>query len=229
MRHIKPGARDVIVFWNDVKTSRLRYDHVSLEVLADIPNWLAESRNHYAEQKTAVISIVGNDPEAYKGVASEKLKTSSMAAAKAFEPYYKKMMNSEFQWCVAAAPEANWAKVFPELYEQEAMVKLLGDAIFAAVRIGQDDAVKAWNDHKDMLAEKCRILNDAHFDALRYKNSIGTDFTVGLQQDHIWEGGGSLPGSGLLPTCPPKRFLPHRTVTGPKGPWFRRCHFLIET
>jgi aminopeptidase len=188
----KAGARDVIVFWNDVKTSRLRYDYVSLEVLGDIPNWLAESRNYYGEQKAAVISIIGNDPEAYKGVASEKLKTSSKASAKAFEPYYKKMMNSEFQWCVAAVPEANWAKkVFPELYEQEAIAKLW-EAIFEAVRIGEDDTVKAWNDHKAFLAEKCRILNDAHFDALRYKNSIGTDFTVGLQKDHIWEGGGEL-------------------------------------
>ena len=186
----KAGAKDVIVFWNDVKTSRLRYDHVSLEVLGNIPDWLAESRNFYAKQKAAVISIVGNDPEAYKGVDSEKLKTSSKASAKAFEPYYKKMMNSEFQWCVAAVPEAKWAmKVFPELYEQEAIAKLW-DAIFDAVRIGEGDAVQAWNNHKVELAEKCRILNAAHFDALRYKNSIGTDFTVGLQKDHIWEGGG---------------------------------------
>ncbi|MBI4857361.1 MAG: aminopeptidase [Acetobacterium woodii] len=188
----KAGAKDVIVFWNDAKTSRLRFDNVSLDVLGNIPNWLAESRNYYAENKAAVISIVGNDPEAYKGVASEKLQTSSKASAKAFEPYYKKMMNSEFQWCVAAVPEAKWArKVFPELYEEEAMAKLW-EAIFDAVRISEDDAVKAWNDHKAFLAKKCRILNDAHFDAMRYRNSIGTDFTVGLQKDHIWEGGGEL-------------------------------------
>ncbi len=186
------GAKDVIVFWNDVKTSRLRYDNVSLEVLEEIPNWLAESRNYYAAQKAAVISIVGNDPEAYKGVDSEKLKANSKASAKAFEPYYKKMMNSEFQWCVVAVPERKWAqKVFPELGEQEAVEKLW-DAIFEAVRIGQEDAVKAWNDHKAFLAQKCKILNTAHFDALHYQNSLGTDFTVGLQKDHIWEGGGEF-------------------------------------
>lgn len=188
----KAGAKDVIVFWNDVKTSRLRYDNVSLEVIGEIPNWLAESRNYYAKKKAAVISIVGNDPEAYKGVDSEKLKTNSKASAKAFEPYYKKMMNSEFQWCVVAVPEGKWAqKVFPELGEQDAIDKLW-DAIFKAVRIGQDDAVKAWNDHKTFLAQKCKILNVAHFDALHYRNSIGTDFTVGLQKDHIWEGGGEF-------------------------------------
>ena len=186
------GAKDVIVFWNDAKTSRIRFDNVGLDILGNIPDWLAESRNYYARNNAAVISIVGNDPEAYKGVASEKLQTSSKASAKAFEPYYKKMMNSEFQWCVAAVPEVKWAmKIFPELYGQEAMAKLW-DAIFAAVRIGEDDAVKAWHEHKAFLAEKCRILNDAHFDAMRYKNSLGTDFTVGLQKDHIWEGGGEF-------------------------------------
>lgn len=188
----KAGAREVIVFWNDIKTSRLRYDYASLDVIGNVPEWLAESRNYYANEKAAIISVIGNDPEAYLGVDSEKLKANSKAGAKAFEPYYKKMMNSEFQWCVAAVPEAKWAmKVFPELYEQEAQDKLW-DAIFESVRIGAEDAVKAWEKHNAFLTEKCQRLNEAHFDALRYRNSIGTDFTLGLQKDHIWEGGGEL-------------------------------------
>lgn len=188
----KAGAKEVIVFWNDIKTSRLRYDYASLDVLGNVPAWLAESRNYYANEKAAIISVIGNDPEAYLGVDSEKLKVSTKAGARAFESYYKKMMNSEFQWCVAAVPEAKWAmKVFPELYAQEAMDKLW-EAIFDSVRISEDDSVKAWENHRLFLSEKSRLLNEQHFDALRYKNSIGTDFTLGLQKDHIWEGGGEF-------------------------------------
>ncbi|KNZ40941.1 aminopeptidase [Acetobacterium bakii] len=188
----KAGAKDVIVFWNDAKTSRLRYDYASLEALGNVPEWQAESRNYYAKQKAAVISVIGNDPEAYLGVASEKLKASNQATNKAFEPYYKKMMNSEFQWCVAAAPEVKWAlKVFPELSADLAVAKLW-DAIFNSVHIGREDAVKAWEKHNAFLSEKCTLLNTYHFDTLHYKNKIGTDFILGLQKDHIWEGGGEF-------------------------------------
>lgn len=188
----KAGAKDVVVFWNDVKTSRLRYDYASLEVLGNVPEWQAESRNYYANQKAAVISVTGSDPQAYLGVDSEKLKTSTQAVSRAFEPYYKKMMNSEFQWCVAAVPEGKWAmKVFPDLNEEEAVAKLWV-AIFDSVRIGKEDAVAAWEAHNAFLSEKCRLLNNIHFDSLHYTNSIGTDFTLGLQKDHIWEGGGEF-------------------------------------
>lgn len=184
------GAKDVIIFWNDIKTSRIRYDHVSLETLAEVPQWQADSRNFYAQERAAFISIVGSDPQAFQGIDGKKLQASSKASAKAFEVYYKKMMNSEFQWCVAAVPEAKWArKIFPQLYEQEAMAKLW-DLIFDAVRIGDGDPVKAWIEHNAFLTEKCSFLNEKHFEVLRYKNSLGTDFTVGLQKDHIWLGGG---------------------------------------
>jgi len=186
----KAGAKDVIVFWNDVKTSRLRYDYADIDVIGKIPEWQAASRNFYAKEKAAAISVIGSDPQAFLGVASEKFKAATLASSKAFELYYKMMMNSEFQWCVAAVPEAKWAlKVFPDLFEVEAVAKLW-DAIFDSVRIGKEDAVKAWEKHNAFLSEKCQVLNDYHFDSLHYKNSIGTDFTLGLQKDHIWEGGG---------------------------------------
>ncbi|MBC3797278.1 aminopeptidase [Acetobacterium tundrae] len=188
----KAGAKDVIVFWNDVKTSRTRFDYAAMEVLEDIPEWRAESKNYYAREKAAFIAVTGSDPEAYLGVDSEKLKVSSRASDEAFKTYYKMMMNSEIQWCVAAVPEAKWAlKVFPELSE-EAALENLWDAIFASVRIGREDAVKAWARHNTFLNEKCRMLNEQHFEKLHYKNSLGTDFTIGLQKDHIWEGGGEF-------------------------------------
>jgi aminopeptidase len=184
------GAKEVVVFWNDVKVSRLRYDYAAIDLFKTIPEWQVESRNYYANKKAAVISVIGSDPQAYLGVDSEKLKVNSRTGAKAFEAYYKKMMNSEFQWCVAAVPEANWAKkVFPGISEEMALEKLW-DAIFDSVRIGKEDAVEAWDNHNQRLREKTTRLNEYHFEALEYKNSIGTNFRVGLQKDHIWEGGG---------------------------------------
>jgi len=188
----KAGARDVIVFWNDVRTSRIRFDYAAMEVLGDIPEWRAESRNYYARQKAAFIAVTGSDPEAFLGVDSEKLKTSAKASDAAFKPYYKMMMASEMQWCVVAVPEEKWAqKVFPDLDRETAMERLW-QAIFTSVRIGDGDAVKAWEKHNALLTEKCNLLNAYHFEKLHYRNSLGTDFVIGLQKDHVWEGGGEF-------------------------------------
>ena len=60
------------------------------------------------------------------------------------------------------------------------------------------DAVKEWEEHDRFLKEKCRLLNDYAFEKLHYTNSLGTDFTVGLVKNHIWEGGSEVAGTGTV-------------------------------
>lgn len=183
------GAKEVIVFYNDIKTSRLRFDYGDLEIFEKLPQWLADSRNHYAANNAAFITIIGNDPEALSGVDQEKLKKSAKANHDALAPYYKKMMNSEFQWCVAALPERGWAeKIFPNLSSDQAIDRLW-QAIFKAVRIDEDDLVLAWKNHNTKLNEKSALLNRYHFKKLHYRSKNGTDFTLGLQKNHRWQGG----------------------------------------
>ncbi|WKY45879.1 aminopeptidase [Eubacteriaceae bacterium ES2] len=191
------GAKEVIVIWNDVETSRMRYDYGQNEIFESVPNWIAESRNSYAMKKAAFISITGNDPEAFKGVDSEKLSLNAKASHKAFELYYRKTMNSEVQWCVAAAAELKWAKkIFPGYQDDEAMRKLW-QAIFAAVRIDEGDTVLKWQKHNAFLGEKCRLLNKHHFVKLHFKSVLGTDFVIGLHRDHLWEGGAEISKDGI--------------------------------
>ena len=147
--------------------------------------------------KACFISISGGDPEVFKGVDSNKLKANAKASDKAFEPFYKRMMASEIPWNVVAVPNKKWAmKVFPNVSEEEAMEKLW-NAIFLAVRIDEGDAVEKWNAHNALLAEKCKKLNEMQFAKLHYKNSIGTDFIVGLAKNHHWEGGSEKDENGV--------------------------------
>lgn len=60
------------------------------------------------------------------------------------------------------------------------------------------DAVREWEEHDRFLKEKCRLLNDHAFEKLHYKNALGTDFTIGLVKNHIWEGGSEAAGTGTV-------------------------------
>ena len=41
----------------------------------------------------------------------------------------------------------------------------------------------------DTCARRCKTLNDYNFQALHYQNALGTDLTVTLPENHIWQGG----------------------------------------
>ena len=214
------GAAEVIMQWSDNRDLRLFYENVSDQVLSTVPQWKAESYNYYAKRGAGFISISGNDPESFKGVDPRKMQLRSVAMDKAVEDYNKLLMASEVPWTVAAVPQKQWAKkVFPGCSEEEAMQKLW-KKILQAVRIGgQDmeqrdawddgqgvvrstgcgqDAVQAWRTHDTFLKEKCQALNHLAFTKLHYKNSLGTDFTVGLVKNHIWEGGSETAGNGVV-------------------------------
>ncbi len=192
------GAGEVIMRWNDSVESRQFYEHASEETLATVPSWRAESCNYYSRRGAGYISVTGSDPESMKGVDPKKMQLRNTAMDKALQEHYKLIMSSEIPWTVAAVPQKQWAmKVFPGCCEEEAMRKLW-EKILCAVRIGEKDAVEEWREHDRFLKEKCRKLNEYAFEKLHYKNSLGTDFTVGLVKDHIWEGGSETSGAGTV-------------------------------
>lgn len=183
------GAKDVIFMWNDEISARTRLDKADIEEFRTLPEWRAESQNYYAREGCVAISIIAEDPDIFAGVDSEKLKASTLASHKAFEPFYKTMDKGGIRWTVAAYPCEAWAKkVFPGETPANA-VKKLWAAIFATCRIGRGDTVKKWKKHDRVLKRRAKILNTEKFVALRYKNSLGTNFTVGLVEGHIWKGG----------------------------------------
>lgn len=191
------GAREVIVHWNDDAISRMRYDYAPMEVFETFPQWRVDSQLMYAREHAAFISIIGTDPEAFKGVDSEKMVVAGRTADTANKEYHDMMLRSEFKWNVSAVPSRAWAKkVFPDLPEEEAMTQLW-EAIFHALRIGDGDPVERWEKHGKRLRGKCDLLDQYQFVSLHYENSLGTDFTVGLPENHRWEGGTDTAPNGI--------------------------------
>lgn len=60
-------------------------------------------------------------------------------------------------------------------------------------------------------------MNEKQFDKLVYRNSIGTDITLGMPKNHIWQGGGSetVDGVYFFPNMPTEEIFctPDRTRT----------------
>lgn len=186
------GAEAVVVKWQDDVTARMTYEYAPLSVFSEFPEWQALEMNTYAREDYAFIYLSGSDPEAFKGVDMEKMQAAMKAAQEPMKEYRKAQSTMAVKWTVLAIPSRGWAaKVFPTMNVDTAVTRLW-DAIFATVRIGSGDAYEKWMAHADNLAEKCRVLNEWQLDSLHYENSLGTDFTVGLVENHRWEGGADI-------------------------------------
>lgn len=207
------GAKDVIMQYSDEKAARIRYDNAALAQFETLPAWQAEQLNYYAREGTVSISIIAEDPEAFAGVDGAKLLASAKARRTALKEFYDTIDAGNLRWTIVAYPSTAWArKIFPDVTDTQA-VRMLWDAIFKSVRITRGDTVKKWQKHDRTLKHRAAKLNKYAFTALQFKNSIGTDFTLGLPEKHIWFGGSEASNDGCVyfPNMPTEEIftMPH--------------------
>ena len=181
------GAEKVIIKWSDDEITRYHFLHQPLEVLTEIPAYeIEEVEDHILNRKVSRLSIVSSDPGLLDDIDSKKVAEYQKVAAKAFEVQRRATQNDDIKWTVAAAAGKGWAaKVFPDLKTSEEQVDALWDQIFKTCRVYEDDPIAAWDNHKELLKEKAKKLNEYQFDALHFK-APGTDLKLGLPKNHIW-------------------------------------------
>lgn len=208
------GAKDVVMLYYDEEFSRLRFINAALEIFKSVPVWQAEQRNFYAREGCVSISVLSEDPDIFSGVPDEKLMANAISRKNAFKEFYDIMDKGGLRWTLVAYPCEKWAeKVFPDSGGEDAVNKLW-DAIFTTCRLTDTNTSQKWELQDKLLKRHAEILNKYAFRELRYKNSLGTDFTVGLPNGHIWAGGSETSSDGVsyMPNMPTEEIftMPHR-------------------
>lgn len=192
------GCREVIMGWSDDQLNREKYLHAADDVFDFVPEWRIRLLTDYAKEGAAFLHIGGSDPEILKGVDQDRLVRSSRSSGRDLKDYRQMQMSNAFPWAIGAIPVPSWAKkVFPDCSEEEAMEKLW-DAILTSVRVtGDGKAVQRWQEHLDTLQIRIDKLNALRLESLHYTNSLGTDLTIRLPEDHLWGGGDGVSKAGI--------------------------------
>ena len=189
------GASEVMIEWKDTFSEREFLKHASEERLENVPEYIVKKGNYIAEKKAARISVMSADPGAYSGIDQKRIAKNQAAMGKALRQVRKATQNNDLSWTVVSAADQAWAeKVFPEKKGQAA-IDALWEEIFKTTRIDKADPVKAWHEHDQKLHEKSDWLNEQQFSALHYVSPV-TDITIGLPENHVWEGAGSFTPEG---------------------------------
>lgn len=198
------GAGHVTVIWSDDELRRLEFERNDREFFATVPAWKRAQLNDLAAAGATFLMLAGADPNALKGIDPEKFTTAALAQREQCRTYRDGMLFGKNAWCIAGVPVAAWARaVFPGIPDDEAMM-YLWQAVLSTARADGDDPQAEWERHNATFEKNKRILNEYHFDHLRYSSSNGTDFVIGMNPGHIWEGGAgrTVDGTVFFPNIP---------------------------
>lgn len=213
------GVREVVVHYIDEKLSRIRMEYTDVETLEDIKPWEVRRFMDYAESEggACLLSIVARDPEIYKGLDSTKVDRCNAANMKATRPWRELTMTDKIQWCIVAIPSPAWAaKVFPKSKPEQAEEKLW-KAIFDVCRVTDGNVVAAWQAHIAKMTAWRDRMNALDLDSLHLTSSNGTNLSIGLAEDAVWEGAQSKTPAGVpfIANIPTEEVFtaPHRLRT----------------
>ncbi len=209
----KAGARLVDVMWKDDAVTLARFKYAPRDSFEEFSEWRTNALQAHAGQGHAFISVSAAAPDLLKDEDAELVATAMRTYNTHMTPFRKVIMADGANWCIVSQPIPGWAaKVFPDASSEGQMLKLW-DLIFKVSRADQPDAVAAWQQHLAQLAEWRDYLNSKRYVTLKY-TAPGTDFTVGLPQNHIWKGGRGKSQSGIsfVPNLPTEEVftMPHR-------------------
>ena len=220
----RAGASLVTTLYSDDEAALLRYHHAPNEAFDKAPKWLYDGMAAAFKSNVARMAIAGANPMLLAKEDPDKVARSNRAVSKASKPAMELITRHEINWTIVAAATPAWAAtMFPNDSPDAALAKLW-DAIFHTSRVGGEDPVAAWKKHDAGLQKRAAFMNEKRYSALQYR-APGTDFRLGLADDHLWMGGGTTAGNGLycIPNIPTEEIFttPHKdradgTVTASK-------------
>jgi len=191
------GASEVRMDWIDDQCARTTYLRGASEIFDTFPQWRVDKLKEQDDRDAVYLHIRSSDPDVLAGVDPDRLRRSTKTMRAATKEHTKLTMGSFRRWSIIATPSIAWAKkVFPGLPEAEAVEKMW-EYLLKGARADGEDPIADWEEHKKSFHERVNYLNTKKFDALRFTTKLGTNITIGLAKNHIWEGGGDVDKEGI--------------------------------
>jgi len=191
------GASEVRIDWVDDQVARTTYLRGASEIFDTFPQWRVDKLKEQDDRGAVYLSVRSSDPDSLSGVDSDRLLRSTKTMRAATIEHTKLTMGSFRRWSIIATPSIPWAKkVFPDLPEAEAVEKLW-QYLLKGARADGENPIADWDVHKKSFDKRLDYLNTKKFDALRITTGLGTNITIGLAKNHIWEGGGDVDKDGI--------------------------------
>ncbi len=183
---LKLGASDVYLMESDGDKTRKILEESTIEEIKANTYFDRNKLDEAYKQGGCVIWPDSYEPPHLNGVDEEKRKAMNSVKIKTQKESLPARRKYQFPSCIAAVATKPWAEaLFPNDtngYEK------LWDLIFKITMMDRKDPFEAWEKQIEKNTKRKKLLNDLNLVKLKYKNSLGTNFEVGLPKDVIWQG-----------------------------------------
>lgn len=183
----KIGVKDI---YFDVIDSEIKHDMLKNLDIEDLKNSTYFNRymwNEYAKKGAAFVMLASETPGLMSDIDSEKQSNAfiySLESRKEFDDLRNKSM---VPWCIAAVPTLSWAKkIFPE---SNSPLEDLWNKIFEICGVYEENPEQHLESKLKTLGIRKDKLNSLHIKKLIYSNSLGTNFSIELNDKTIWATG----------------------------------------
>ena len=209
----RAGASLVTTLYSDDEATLMRYHFAPDQSFDQAAKWLYDGMGAAFKGGAARLAIAGGNPALLSNEDAAKVGRANRAVSQAYRPALELITRHAINWTIVASATPAWAAaMFPKDAPDVALAKLW-DAIFETTRINGDDPVAAWKAHDAGLQKRAARLNEKRYSALQYRGP-GTNFRLGLADDHLWLGGGTTAENGLycIPNMPTEEVFttPHK-------------------
>jgi len=209
----RAGASLVTTLYSDDEALLARFRYAPDEAFDKAAAWLYDGMGAAYRSGAARLAITGASPQLLSGQHPDKVGRANQAVSRAYRPALELITRHEINWTIVAAATPAWAAaMFPDDSPETALSKLW-DAVFRTTRVDGDDPVANWKAHDAGLQRRAAFMNEKRYAALQYRGP-GTNFRLGLADDHLWMGGGTTAGNGLycIPNMPTEEIFttPHK-------------------
>ena len=183
------GVKDIYFDLTDVYLKHDALKNLELEDLKKLSFWNKEKWNEYAKKGAAFLMLASETPGLMKDIDPKLLSDLTIYAFETRKEFDDLRDKAMVPWCIAAIPTEKWAEeIFPN---SKNPVEDLWYKIFEICHITEDNPELIWNEKISNLAKRCQKLNEYNFKTLKYQNELGTNFTIDLPENHLWESGKS--------------------------------------
>ena len=177
------NIKDIYLDEVDVDLKHDLLKNKSVEELEKHPLWNNNKWNEYAKKDAAFLMIASINPGLMDDIDVDKISAMNKYVLSTRKDFDEARDKSRLAWCIACAPTIRWAKdIFKESSDP---VNDLWDAIFDICLIKKKYPERLWQKKIDNNSIIAKMLTDYQFKKLKYKSSNGTDFVIGLPNNHV--------------------------------------------
>ena len=188
----KIGVRDIYFDLVDVNLKHDMLKNLNIDDLKNSTYFNKTKWNEYAKKGAAFVMLASETPGLMNDIDVKKQNDAFIYTQETREEFDLLRSKSVVPWCIAAVPTLSWAKkVFKD---SKNPLDDLWNKIFEICGVNKGE--KALNIKLDELVRHKDILNSLNIKKLIYKNKLGTDFSITLPDNVLWQTGREKLASG---------------------------------